>query len=470
MKLKDYIAIYADDDEIICYDKDIVGEYYFYKEMLTGKPEPDFPNVYAFNKYLIEHLDIQNIHQRGITLNLYEFLNKPTMIDFAKEKLYTKDQYENNEDVALLLYDDVLTTISQGIEEFSETMVKYFENNDKVFQFMRKKELEEAKRHYMIAVDLELDEKDSYIIYVEMPGRSNSKEVVNKALAEGLFKKQEDVHHISGIAFVDKETYFANQSKNNVEINTYKIPVVYQSWGLVDVEAQSLDEAIEYAEDNLNDLPLPDDPQYVEDSYEIDYEGIYAHNNEKNYSASYDAKNHISKNTFKIEGKSLDIARAILEGDGENLAKSLIYKDFRDSVLASHPYAAGFGIEFDSDNKILYVFDYKEDVVAVISKSECVHKEDFINTIIASNIPDTEEIFKKVWSNLADYLFEASQQDFHSSFIIDSAVKATNAVKKEFFAEIGDKESLEEKIVNASARQSDITSDESLKINKEFSK
>lgn len=49
----------------------------------------------------------------------------------------------------------------------------------------------------------------------------------------------------------------------------YKIPVSYSVCGEVEIEANSLEEALEYAKDNIRDLELPDEPQYIEDSYEI---------------------------------------------------------------------------------------------------------------------------------------------------------------------------------------------------------
>lgn len=49
----------------------------------------------------------------------------------------------------------------------------------------------------------------------------------------------------------------------------YKIPVSYSVCGEIEVEANSLEEALEYAKDNVRDLELPDEPQYIEDSYEI---------------------------------------------------------------------------------------------------------------------------------------------------------------------------------------------------------
>lgn len=55
---------------------------------------------------------------------------------------------------------------------------------------------------------------------------------------------------------------------------TYKIPVIYQSWGIVEVEAADLESAIIQAENG----GLPDNPSYIDGSFEIDHEGIPYHN------------------------------------------------------------------------------------------------------------------------------------------------------------------------------------------------
>lgn len=55
---------------------------------------------------------------------------------------------------------------------------------------------------------------------------------------------------------------------------TYKIPVIWQATAIIEVEANSIEEAAEKA----NSAPLPRDSNYIEDSFEVDYEGIYFHN------------------------------------------------------------------------------------------------------------------------------------------------------------------------------------------------
>ena len=48
-----------------------------------------------------------------------------------------------------------------------------------------------------------------------------------------------------------------------------KIPVEYKVWGTVEVEADSLEEALKYAKANKDELELPYYTEYIEDSYVI---------------------------------------------------------------------------------------------------------------------------------------------------------------------------------------------------------
>ena len=56
-------------------------------------------------------------------------------------------------------------------------------------------------------------------------------------------------------------------------MKTYKIGVVWQMYGYVDVEANSLEEAVKEVEDGGGDMPLPMDGEYIEGSFEVDVEG-----------------------------------------------------------------------------------------------------------------------------------------------------------------------------------------------------
>ena len=55
-------------------------------------------------------------------------------------------------------------------------------------------------------------------------------------------------------------------------LKEYKIPCSWQVYATAEVEAESWDDAIEKVEDN--DFPLPTDPDYVDASFEVDYDII----------------------------------------------------------------------------------------------------------------------------------------------------------------------------------------------------
>ena len=57
-------------------------------------------------------------------------------------------------------------------------------------------------------------------------------------------------------------------------MKTWKIPVIYQMIGKVVVEADTLEEAIEIAEDKDEVIPLPDDADYMEGSWEVEYRDV----------------------------------------------------------------------------------------------------------------------------------------------------------------------------------------------------
>jgi hypothetical protein len=52
----------------------------------------------------------------------------------------------------------------------------------------------------------------------------------------------------------------------------YRVPLVWQIWGIIEIEAESREEAIEKA--LAKDTPLPVDHNYIEDSEEVDMESF----------------------------------------------------------------------------------------------------------------------------------------------------------------------------------------------------
>ena len=68
-----------------------------------------------------------------------------------------------------------------------------------------------------------------------------------------------------------------NENSQGIEIRKsepkyFDIFVEYSMWGTIKVKADSLEEAIKYAEDKIDELELPYDPEYIDGSYKIDVE------------------------------------------------------------------------------------------------------------------------------------------------------------------------------------------------------
>lgn len=126
MKLKEYLDLREPGAEVTCWDRDIDSEFYFYtkesgEKTLYGK---DFPNVEKCDELLKEYLDVVAIRKDGIMVNLYEFLDNPAIISFAKEHMFEEHQYEDDSDVVMMLFDDNVKNFSNGYEGFSELMVQ----------------------------------------------------------------------------------------------------------------------------------------------------------------------------------------------------------------------------------------------------------------------------------------------------------------------------------------------------------
>lgn len=56
----------------------------------------------------------------------------------------------------------------------------------------------------------------------------------------------------------------------------FKVGVEYRVWGTVTVEADSKEDLMKKLNDRdfVRDMELPDTPEYVEDSYEVDLESV----------------------------------------------------------------------------------------------------------------------------------------------------------------------------------------------------
>lgn len=126
MKLKEYLSLMEPGAELTCWDRDVDSEFYFYTKNDGERSlyDEDFPNVNKCEEMLEELLDVVCIRSDGIEVNLYELLEHPDVIKFAKANMFEEHQYEDDSDVSMLLFDDVVKNLSNGYEEFSKLMVQ----------------------------------------------------------------------------------------------------------------------------------------------------------------------------------------------------------------------------------------------------------------------------------------------------------------------------------------------------------
>lgn len=54
---------------------------------------------------------------------------------------------------------------------------------------------------------------------------------------------------------------------------TYLVPVYWEMFGRVSVEAESPEKALEYAREHMDEYKLPYKSEYVEGSFDVDMEG-----------------------------------------------------------------------------------------------------------------------------------------------------------------------------------------------------
>lgn len=72
---------------------------------------------------------------------------------------------------------------------------------------------------------------------------------------------------------------YKSKEKREKQMKTFSIPVTWEMYGIVEIEAESLEKAVEIFDRQIDDFPLPDDKNYVDASFRReDAETIVAHN------------------------------------------------------------------------------------------------------------------------------------------------------------------------------------------------
>lgn len=85
---------------------------------------------------------------------------------------------------------------------------------------------------------------------------------------------KEIIDATNGLSDTERDYYYAVLEEEMAK-TTYYVPVVYSMYGRVKVRGnfKNPEEAVQWADDHKNDLPLPDGASYLEDSFEVDTEG-----------------------------------------------------------------------------------------------------------------------------------------------------------------------------------------------------
>ena len=50
----------------------------------------------------------------------------------------------------------------------------------------------------------------------------------------------------------------------------FSIPVTWEVWDKIEVEAETIEDAIKYVKENIDIIPLGTEPEYIDGSYKID--------------------------------------------------------------------------------------------------------------------------------------------------------------------------------------------------------
>lgn len=53
-------------------------------------------------------------------------------------------------------------------------------------------------------------------------------------------------------------------------MKTFYLPVAWSVWDKVPIKANSIEEAIQYLKDNIDEIPLGTEPEYIDGSYSIE--------------------------------------------------------------------------------------------------------------------------------------------------------------------------------------------------------
>jgi len=152
----------------------------------------------------------------------------------------------------------------------------------------------------------------------------------------------------------------------------------------------------------------------------------------------------MDESIYKVNGRSLELARVLLNCDTTTMIHSLIYKDLRESIYKLNDNIVGFGpLIMDPNNKYIFFFDVGDDLAAIVSENACYHKEDIAYYMNFAEIKPTEKNFQKVFAEIVNIASNSKEVILLS----DCVMKAINIVKDE------KKQSLDNRITAAKSKK-----------------
>lgn len=184
----------------------------------------------------------------------------PEEIQIAKACFKRAEEYAKREKKTIVVKcdgDEVTIQNPQGLEDVVDAVVSMYEDSEVVFQEF----LEEGK---LEIVGLTLCEQA--MVFAELKKRLDGDEVTIEG-HDGEYARMDLVDYLTNGPAPVKAP--ADAAPSTGEQHYYRVPVVYEMYGLVGVEAGSAEEAYDIVREHPEYFSLPEDPSYLEDSFRV---------------------------------------------------------------------------------------------------------------------------------------------------------------------------------------------------------
>lgn len=223
-------------------------------------------NINKLLRTFINRLDVLDVSKEKISVDLLSIFDDKNVIEQASKSIsksygLIKDQHI----AAWQLAYDVTHYISYGADKFCSRVLETLEYAHKQKEWGIGDSQEEEMSYFIINVSKGITAGEGYDIYLELDNKANEQDAVDKAIEDCLFEEPEDVNNIFSVEKVDIETY---KKLTDESLKTFKIPVFFE------VKSTSLDNAVKYVEKHIDEFKIPEELQYVENGFKIDYNSL----------------------------------------------------------------------------------------------------------------------------------------------------------------------------------------------------